>query len=81
MVAESYETKTDLIVRELRGGGDLVADITDGLSRGLDIWALAACCVLQEDHVTEVRCEKATRWKDAQDAYSGLLLGAGSAPS
>ena len=51
MITERNESESNEILGNVSRGRDLIADITDGFKRGLDVSALTARCVLKKDDV------------------------------
>ncbi len=51
VITKRNEPKSDLVLRQRRGGWDLGADVTNGLASGFDVWTLAPCRVLDKDHI------------------------------
>lgn len=51
MITESNEPESNEILGKMSGTSDLVADITDGFACRLDVGALTARRVLEEDYV------------------------------
>ena len=82
MITERNESESDEILGKVSRGRDLVADVTDGFTRRLNVGALAASCVLEKHYVARnwaIRPEdQGITWA----TYRGLSLGFwGSAPS
>jgi len=51
MITQCNESESDEILRKVSRAGDLVADVTDGFTRRLDVGALTARCVLEKHYV------------------------------
>ena len=54
MITERNESESDEILGKVSRGRDLVADVMNGFARRLDIGALTARCVLEEDYVSRI---------------------------
>jgi len=54
VISESNEPESDEVLGKISGGGDLVADVTDGFACRLDVGSLAACCILEKNDVSRI---------------------------